>query len=309
MISVIVPVYNVEPYLRECLDSIINQTYHKLEIIIINDGSTDGSQQICEEYRKKDDRIRLFHTENRGQAAARNLGLDNACGEWIMFVDSDDFVSPDYCEIPLQTALMYDADLVIFERKHVDRPTPMEDKDRPSGLLNHHEAVRHGYPAPWNKLYQRDLFRGIRYPEGRVYEDIATTHRLIYAANRIVRIDLPLYFYRYRKGRTSSRKDQRAFNDLYIAHIERYQFLLEHGYPREIADPQIFTKSLDYLERTAPTDTSLYHQAEEIVATLTVDTDKLSAHARNCLKIWNANHALLNTVYRLKHPEREETPE
>ena len=309
MISVIVPVYNVEPYLRECLDSIIHQTYRELEIILIDDGATDGSPQICEEYREKDERVRVFHTENRGLAAARNLGVDSARGEWIMFVDADDFVSPDFCAIPLQTALEQDADLVIFEHKRVGWPIPPKEKERPSGVLAWPEAVEHGYPAPWNKLYRRELFRGIRYPEGRVYEDVATTHRLVYAANRIVRIDLPLYYYRYRKDSISRRNDERVFNDLYMAYLERYQFLVDHGYPREKAERVIFSKSLDYLERTAPADTPLYRRAEEMVATLSPDTDELSVHARNCLKIWNTSHALLNTVYRLRHTERKEIQE
>lgn len=309
MISVIVPVYNVEPYLRECLDSIINQTYCDLEILIIDDGSTDGSPQICEEYREKDERIRVFHTENRGQSAARNLGLDNARGDWIMFVDSDDYVSPDFCAIPHQTALKHGADLVIFGRKRVGWPNPPEEKEHPSGVLTWQEGVEHGRPAPWNKLYQCDLFRGIRYPEGRVFEDFATTHRLVYAANRIVRIDTPLYYYRYREDSTSRRKDDRVFNDLYLAHLERYQFLLDHGYQWEEEKRIVFSKSLDYLERTIPADTPLYHRAEEMVATLSVDVDKLSDHTKYCLKVWNMSHALLNTVYRLRHTERAEIQE
>ena len=306
MISVIVPVYNAEPYLRECLDSILGQTYRELEIILVDDGSTDGSPQICEEYREKDERVRVFHTENRGQSAARNLGIDDARGEWLMLVDSDDFVSPDYCAIPLQAALEHGADLVIFERTRVGWPAPTEEKEHPTGVLTRKEAVENGRPAPWNKLYHRDLFRGIRYPEGRVYEDIATTHRLIYAANRIVRMDLPLYYYRYREDSTSRRNDERAISDLYLAHLERVQFLLDHGYPREKAERLIFAKSLDYLERTAPADTPLYRRAEELVATLSVDTDKLSDHTKDCLKLWNMSHGLLNTVYRLRHTERKE---
>lgn len=97
MISIIVPVYNVEPYLRKCLDSILDQTYRDLEILIIDDGSTDGSGAICDEYAGKDDRIKVFHTENKGLSAARNLGLDNATADWIGFVDSDDWIVNQIC--------------------------------------------------------------------------------------------------------------------------------------------------------------------------------------------------------------------
>jgi glycosyltransferase involved in cell wall biosynthesis len=111
MISVIVPVYNVKPYLRKCLDSIINQTYRDLEILIIDDGSTDGSGDICDEYRK-DDRIKVFHTENRGLSAARNLGLDNTTGNWIGFIDSDDWIEPDMYEVLLRKAEETRADII-----------------------------------------------------------------------------------------------------------------------------------------------------------------------------------------------------
>ena len=103
MISVIVPVYNVELYLRKCLNSVVNQTYRDLEILIIDDGSTDGSGEICDEYRK-DERVRVFHTDNRGLSCARNLGLDNATGEWIGFVDSDDWIEPDMYEVLIRRA-------------------------------------------------------------------------------------------------------------------------------------------------------------------------------------------------------------
>jgi glycosyltransferase involved in cell wall biosynthesis len=112
MISVIVPVYNVEPYLRKCLDSIVSQTYQDLEILVIDDGSTDGSGKICDEY-KRDQRVRVFHTENAGLSAARNLGLDKAHGEWIEFIDSDDWVEPDYCRIPLELAESHKAYLAV----------------------------------------------------------------------------------------------------------------------------------------------------------------------------------------------------
>lgn len=99
MISVIVPMYNVELYLRKCLDSIVNQTYKNIEILIIDDGSTDNSGMICDEYAQKDDRIKVFHTENQGLSSARNLGLDEATGDWVGFVDSDDWIDDDMYDV------------------------------------------------------------------------------------------------------------------------------------------------------------------------------------------------------------------
>lgn len=114
MISVIVPVYNVEPYLRKCLDSILNQTYRDLEILVIDDGSTDGSGKICDEYAGKDDRIKVLHTENKGLSAARNLGLDNAKGEWINFLDSDDWMDSEAFAFAISVAEDKKADLVFW---------------------------------------------------------------------------------------------------------------------------------------------------------------------------------------------------
>ena len=112
MISIIVPVYNVESYLRKCLDSILAQTYRDLEILVVDDGSTDGSGAICDEYAGKDDRIKVFHTENKGLSCARNLGLDSANGDWIGFVDSDDWIELDMYEVLLRKAEKTGADVV-----------------------------------------------------------------------------------------------------------------------------------------------------------------------------------------------------
>ncbi len=301
MISVIVPVYNVEPYLRQCLDSLVEQTFTDVEIILIDDGSVDGCPQICDAYREQDDRFVVFHTENRGLSAARNLGIDNARGEWIMFVDSDDWVEPGFCELPYRAALENRADLVIFDLTRIgfDGVDPRR-KPLAGGVVSAQYAVDNGYYAAWNKLYLRSLFETVRYPEGRVNEDIARTHRLVYKARRIVLLEEALYNYRNREGSITNRKDRVKLHDTYLAHLERYDDLIRYGYPKEKLDLFFLAVSLHYLMRTDPGDDELYRRADEMASSYQGDVDGLKAHERNALKIWRLSKTLFHEYYRGK---------
>ena len=170
-VSVIVPVYNVAPYLRRCVDSLLCQTLRDIEIILIDDGSTDGSGQLCDEYAAGDARIRVIHQENAGLSEARNAGIDRARADFFMFVDSDDWVEPEYCGLPLAVAKEQQADLVMFQRRYMRRGNEIKKQAPiPEGPKTQEEALRlliDGVRVSvWNKLYQRDLFRGYRHPEG-----------------------------------------------------------------------------------------------------------------------------------------------
>ncbi len=229
MISVIVPVYNVEPYLKKCLDSIVNQTYTNLEILIIDDGSSDKSGAICDEYAATDSRIRVFHTENRGLSCARNLGLNNAAGEWIGFVDSDDWIEPDMYECLLSRALETGADVVEcgHYREHdaktitvIKQEQQMSGMDAVRALLN-----KKLINAVWNKLYKRRCFEDIRYPEGRVYEDIATTYRVFASSALVNTISSPKYHYRWRTDGLSETRHLENLEGCWISNIERYDYL------------------------------------------------------------------------------------
>ena len=183
MISVIVPVYNVEPYLEKCLDSIIGQTYKDLDILVIDDGSTDHSDEICDKYAEKDKRIKVFHTENRGLSAARNLGLENAKGEYIGLVDSDDWIEQDMFEALLSKIEETAADVaecgsfVDYPEKSIKRTAIQQVVQSEESI----EALLHGRISTqvWNKLYNRSCFENVRFPDGRSFEDIATTHKII----------------------------------------------------------------------------------------------------------------------------------
>ncbi len=228
MISIIVPVYNVEPYLRKCLDSIINQTYRDLEILIIDDGSTDGSGAICDEY-KVDERVKVFHTENRGLSAARNLGLDNTTGEWIGFVDSDDWIEPDMYQVLIKRAEETGADVVEcgYYLEYPDRSVIREGKTfTMPGMEAIHALLRLDiYNGVWNRLWKRKCFDNIRFPEGRIHEDVATTYRVFLLAERVCGTDQDKYHYRHRENSLSHLLNMNSLVSLWRSHKERYDDL------------------------------------------------------------------------------------
>ncbi len=301
MISVIVPVYNVEPYLAQCLDSLLAQTFSDIEIIVVDDGSTDGCPQICDEYSRRDERITVFHTDNHGLSAARNLGIDNSHGEWLMFVDSDDWVEPQFCELPYRAAVENEADLVIFGYNyHSANGQVKKGNPKITGLVTWQEAVLYGSQTVWDKLYKKHLFNTVRYPVGRLYEDIATTHCIVYSARRILMIDELLYDYRVRNGSITRNEDSFVDYELYRSQLKWLDDTVSYGLSEEIVKNNMFKSSLRLLEHVKPSDDPLYRRAEEIVSTFEIDPDRLNAHERNCLKIWKLNKNLLNTWYQEK---------
>ena len=195
-VSIIVPIYKVEKYLDKCIKSIINQTYKDIEIILVDDGSFDNCPKICDKYKKIDNRIKVIHKKNGGLSDARNKGIDIACGTYILFVDSDDYIELDAVSYMVNYALKYEADIVscyfntyyentnkikkIFYRKNnvkvYDRDSAMEK------LLYNIKCT----PSAWGKLYKRELFKDIRYPLNKICEDIGTTYKLFGKANRVV---------------------------------------------------------------------------------------------------------------------------
>lgn len=208
MISVIVPVYNVEKYLERCLDSILNQTYSDLEIILVDDGSTDTSPEICDAYAKRDERIRIFHQKNGGLSAARNTGLDNARGDYIGFVDSDDQIVPTMYESLLAAMDNEKADIVIGDIVYLDEnkgnQTYIEQLKKVSYdgfqiMERMLSDAAHFVPA-WNKLYRRHIFEKIRYPLGKYNEDQFVVHQVLYEASRVITIPEPIYLYTIRPG-------------------------------------------------------------------------------------------------------------
>lgn len=208
LISVIVPIYKVERYLNACVDSIVNQTYSNLEIILVDDGSPDRCPEICDEYARHDNRIKVIHQENGGLSAARNSGIDVARGEFLTFIDSDDFVAKNYVELLYDGMLKFDADISIASFCTFTKEDELEiqSNELPFFEITRDECFRRygslnaelsmPFISACNKLYKKDFFASIRFPIGKLYEDAFTTYKIIDKAKKIVFTPSKLYFYR-----------------------------------------------------------------------------------------------------------------
>ena len=231
MISIIVPVYNVEPYLRKCLDSIINQTYRDLEILIIDDGSTDGSGEICNEYAASDHRLQVIHQNNKGLSEARNSGIDIATGDYILFVDGDDWIESNTVECLYQACLDHNAEVSCcgHYKEFADRTTVhslVTSKKEYEGEEIAVPAMKGSFAHyAWEKLWERSLFEECRFPSGMQFEDVATTWRLFLRCNKVVCIPDVLFHYTYRKDSIGNTKTMKNLADRWAAFKERYDMM------------------------------------------------------------------------------------
>lgn len=228
LISVIVPVYNVEAYLPACVDSILSQTFEDFELILIDDGSPDNCGAICDAYARKDARIRVIHQENGGLSAARNTGLDAAAGECITFVDSDDVISTDFLEV-LYTALVQNntevscCKFLEFENDQSFSRSALLPSQSSMRIMTGQDAVLciyNGIPGiginACAKLYSKKLFHERRFPVGKIHEDQALVPKVVYAANAVAMVDKVLYGYRAREESiTSATFSNRRYDDIW----------------------------------------------------------------------------------------------
>lgn len=197
-VSVIVPVYNLKQYIPRCIDSLQSQTLEDIEIIIIDDGSTDGSAEICDQYADEDSRIRVLHKKNEGLSAARNVGVRMARANYIMFADGDDWVEPEFCELPYRAATENNVEVVCFQHTIVfSNGKRTKSRLMGEGLLAKGDisTLKAVGAYVWSKLYRKSIFDTIQYPVGHMYEDIATTHRILYFANGVYLLNNCLYNY------------------------------------------------------------------------------------------------------------------
>lgn len=254
LVSVIVPVYNVCAYLEESLDSVLRQSHERLEILIVDDGSTDGSGEICERYAEKDPRIRVFRQNNRGLSAARNVGLDNASGEYIAFLDSDDAFHERMIQTLLDVLRLQKADIAVCGvsvHRTEGRMKPDEQgaaRSR-SRLADRDEALRICLDggidsAPWNKLYAGRIWESLRFPEGRVFEGTYTVLTVLEKAARIAVVDEKLVMHRDRPGSICNTCSLKNIQDGVYARERFLQFVREHT-------PEVF--SMEQQERTIRT--------------------------------------------------------
>lgn len=239
LISVIVPIYNVEKYINKCVDSIINQTYKNIEIILVDDGSTDNCYNICDEYKKKDNRIKVIHQENSGLSEARNAGIKMAKGEYLAFVDGDDYILEDMLEYLYKLLKETNSEISVcnFIRYwNEDKKLIDYNINRERIVIKREQALKEILKNDllksfaWNKLYKKSLFKNVRYPKGMKMEDVATTYKLISNSEKIVIGKDAKYYYVQRDGSILATKSTSMYIDYYKAVYERYKFL-DEKYP------------------------------------------------------------------------------
>ncbi len=231
-ISVIVPVYKVELYLKRCIDSILNQTFKDFELILVDDGSPDNCPHICDEYTQRDDRVVVIHQANAGLSAARNAGIDwafmNSDSKWLSFVDSDDWIHPSFLEYLYQAVLEHPVKISIcnVERTENDINTFSDaiyhsiEKDAMKFYIENDIWAT----VAWNKLYAKSLFKEYRYPVGRIHEDEFLTYKLLYEVHRVAWIDYPLYQYYQRSDSIIGSKYLIKYLDAIVAISEQVDF-------------------------------------------------------------------------------------
>ncbi len=235
-ISVIIPVYNVEPYLDACIKSVVSQTYSNLEIIAIDDGSTDRSGDILTEWEKKDSRIKVIHKKNGGLSSARNAGLDVVTGDYIAMIDSDDFWELDAVESMTSILESCDADMVIARGRKVDEDGSVLTKNSQRASKHFEGPVSEDdfwkqrvqdmfYLVAWSKLYRRELFDGIRFPEGKINEDVAVLWKIVKRCKKMIAIEKKIYNWRQRDG--SITRSEFGYRNMFLPHalLEEVQYV------------------------------------------------------------------------------------
>ena len=242
LISIVIPIYNVEDFLEDCLWTVLNQTYTNLEVILSDDGSTDRCPKICDQYARKDKRVRVIHKKNGGLSDARNVGIDISKGKYITFVDSDDFIELDTIEYLYDLLQMEDADISFCQKKYVDMSGNEinDNKNYRDIVLKGNANCMKGFftdkgidTVAWGKLYRAELFKTIRYPYGKYHEDVYTTYKVIAKSNCIVVGAEKKYCYRMRNESITSSGFKMQHLNAIEANIERRDFV-EAEYPELI---------------------------------------------------------------------------
>ena len=253
LISIIIPVYKVEKYLEKCIQSVINQTYENLQIILVDDGSPDNCGKICDEYAKKDHRIEVIHKSNGGLSDARNKGLEIAKGEYIGFIDSDDYIESDMYEVLYNLLKQYNAYVSICNFYTVSQGK-IAIKNAENGIkeYNRIEILKEVLldnniqSYAWNKLYKKELFDEIKYPVGKKYEDIGTTFYLLEKCNKVVVTGKPEYYYINRQDSIVNNVTETTITDYIELIMQRYDYIEEN-----IKELSSYNK--DYLKRILKT--------------------------------------------------------
>ncbi len=252
LVSVIVPIYKVEPYLERCLDSIIRQTYTNLEIILVDDGSPDGCGAICDRYKEKDSRIIVIHKENGGLSSARNAGLDICTGEYISFVDSDDYIEPDMIEVMVRAMIETGADISIcgiFD-EYLSKENSIRLSSKKKEIFSKEEIIKMQLTnkesfSVCNKVYRREIWIEVRFSEGQFYEDMDISSIVMSFAGSIVHVGKPLYHYVHREHSITTAINVKNIQDQCRA-IRNVSVFVKEKYPL-MREELVYFKNSRYL--------------------------------------------------------------
>ena len=240
-ITVVVPVYKVEKYLKRCVDSILGQSFQDFDLVLVDDGSPDGCPQMCDAFAESDPRVLVIHKQNGGLSDARNAGIDWAMehsdSEWLAFVDSDDYLHPDYLKILYDTAKENAADLVVCDFVRVnDEEEPIEKEHRFYHQVTENKERLFGFlisnwrivPA-WNKLYHKHIFSELRFAFGKIHEDSFAIFHVLWNCRRAAFVSEGLYYYRMRNNSIMTTETPKSKLDGFEAVVEQYEFFQKHA--------------------------------------------------------------------------------
>lgn len=313
-ISIIVPVYNVENYIQDCINSILKQDLKEIELILVNDGSTDNSGYICDEFSKKDRRIKVIHKENGGQSSARNRGIEVAEGDFIGFVDSDDWIEKEMYETLYAKAMESEADIVACNISQYTKDSSShlywhdikeQSYDKASAMKELYLNERLTF-SPCNKIYKKELFVDIRFKEGYILEDMEFAYRIMHLADKVYYIGKPLYNYRYNESSTMRKTFTKKRLDEFEVRKNMYYFYLKHypDFANELYAEWFLTGLLLYIniEKYYPDEKAFYKyliDLDRTKATMLVMNKQFNKKKKLLLSVALISPYLLVSVYRM----------
>ena len=321
LVSVIIPVYNVAPFLRDAMASVIHQTYRNLEILIIDDGSSDGSGEICDEY-SSDPRVKVIHQKNQGLSAARNVGLDVMTGEYLSFLDPDDAYDLNYIRLMLNCMALMNPDIVVSKYRvfHNDNGMALSligdvYPAAEQGLYDRTEALRAIVDrqinvSVWNKLYKRKIWSGIRFPGGQNYEDIDTTYRIFDISESVFVLDQILYLHRKRIGSITETITPKNVRDRNMAFGQEQSFIASRipdifmdEQLRKIRQAHLKIMMIQYIQSK---DAALLRELEDQITELgkEIGLQNMSLKTRTAYQMMCSLPCLLMITYSVYHPVR-----
>lgn len=312
LVSIIVPVYKVEQYLKRCMDSILNQTYKNIEVILVNDGSPDNCPALCDEYEKIDSRVRVIHKENGGLSSARNVALDTLNGDYVFFVDSDDWLALDTLEV-LNEYLEKDYDMISFQRTYLTEEKVVEKGEKNPKDMDVSQYIDASFLGRYDffvttKIFKTEVFNNVRFLEGRNYEDLEIMHRLFLNMKKVVGLDYFLYYYwKGNEGAITNTITMKNIKDHYLSANEIYRaskkYLEDRGKDAsnivawyKVEMTQLY---IDYLKSTDK-DAELFDKIKSEIIKEKINFNRLLKQPRY-IKYILYKAGLLGIVIRLKY--------